>query len=282
MNIVQNKTFSEERALYGISFTNVINCRFEGEEDGESAFKETHDLQVSDSYFALRYPFWHTKNAVLNQIEMTDTCRAALWYDSNVSIKNSKLMGIKAIRECENTQLIDCVVNSPEFGWMSDIITIQDSNINSEYAFLNSKNITLKNVEFSGKYSFQYVQDSVIRNSYLDTKDAFWHSRNITVYDSVIKGEYLGWYSNNLKFVNCKIIGTQPLCYAKGLVLENCEMIDTDLAFEYSDVRADLIGSIDSIKNPLSGEISVDHVNELILDDSLLDHLNCRIITRKP
>ena len=85
--------------------------------------------------------------------------------------------------------------------------------------------------------------------------------------DSVIKGEYLAWYSNGLTLVNCKIIGTQPFCYCKSLKLINCEMIDTDLAFEKSEVEAVITTKVDSIKNPLSGQIQVPDVGEIIMDD---------------
>jgi hypothetical protein len=83
----------------------------------------------------------------------------------------------------------------------------------------------------------------------------------------VIKGEYLGWYCENVTFENCVLTGTQPLCYCKGLKLINCEMRDTDLAFEKSDVEATVKGNVLSIKNPHSGTITVDSVNEIIMDD---------------
>ena len=82
----------------------------------------------------------------------------------------------------------------------------------------------------------------------------------------MVKGEYLAWYSENVTFENCKIIGTQPLCYCKGLRLINCEMTDTDLAFERSEVEADITTPVISIKNPLSGHITVPAVGEIIRD----------------
>ncbi|CDC18155.1 putative uncharacterized protein [Clostridium sp. CAG:306] len=122
----------------------------------------------------------------------------------------------------------------------------------------------------SGKYSFQYMKNLHISNSNLDTKDAFWHSKNIVVENSIVKGEYLGWFSDNLTLINCKIIGTQPLCYCKNLKLINCTMENTDLAFEYSDVEADIKGSIDSVKNPKSGKITADSIGNIVLEDSVM------------
>ena len=89
----------------------------------------------------------------------------------------------------------------------------------------------------------------------------------MVVKNSYIKGEYLGWYSENVTFENCVIEGTQPLCYCKGLRLINCEMHGCDLSFEKSEVYADVTSFVDSIKNPLSGKITVGALGELILDD---------------
>ena len=122
-----------------------------------------------------------------------------------------------------------------------------------------------------GKYSFQYVADSVVENCELDTKDAFWHAKNVVVSDCTVKGEYLAWYAENLTFVNCVIEGTQPLCYCKNLTLINCVMNNCDLAFEYSDVHATIVGHVDSIVNPLDGEIVVDSVGEIIMKDAVKD-----------
>ena len=110
-----------------------------------------------------------------------------------------------------------------------------------------------------------------IVDSVLDTKDAFWHSENVTVENSIVKGEYLAWFSKNLTLINCKIIGTQPFCYCENLKLINCTMEDTDLAFEYSDVDADVCGHIISVKNPKSGIITADSVGEVIFEDAVME-----------
>ena len=133
---------------------------------------------------------------------------------------------------------------------------------------------------FTGKYSFQYVNGLEIRDSVLDTKDAFWHCNNVIVENTVLKGEYIGWYSKNLTLKNCKIIGTQPFCYAENLTLINCTMEQTDLAFEYSSVMAEVNGEILSVKNPKSGKIIADKIGEIILEDSVYEN-NCEIITGK-
>ena len=40
MELIQNKTFDEERALYGSKNIFVKDCSFDGPADGERAFKE--------------------------------------------------------------------------------------------------------------------------------------------------------------------------------------------------------------------------------------------------
>lgn len=57
MNTIVNRTFDEERALYGTENLSVVNCSFDGPADGESALKECRNIEVQNSYFNLRYPF---------------------------------------------------------------------------------------------------------------------------------------------------------------------------------------------------------------------------------
>ena len=266
MTKITNKTFDEERALYAAQDVLVKDCAFDGPADGESAFKESRDVTVEHCFFNLRYPFWHDTGLKIENSEMTELCRAALWYSENVEINDTKLHGIKALRECANIKIRGCDIISPEFGWSVRGITMEDCTAESEYFMMRSDHLTFRDVRFKGKYSFQYITDSVFENCVFDTKDAFWHGKNITVRNSVVKGEYLAWYSENITFENCKIIGTQPLCYCKNLKLINCEMIDTDLSFERSDVEATLTAPIVSIKNPLSGHIYVPGVGEIIMD----------------
>ena len=183
---------------------------------------------MADSFFNLRYPFWHDHGLKITRSEMTELCRAALWYSVHIEITNSKLHGIKALRECQDARLEGCDIISPEFGWSVQGVDMENCTAESGYFMMRSSHLHFKNVEMKGKYSFQYIEDAV--------------------------------------FENCRIIGTQPLCYCKNLKLINCEMVDTDLAFERSEAEAVITTPVDSIKNPLSGKISVPYVGEIILD----------------
>ena len=274
MKVIENQRFDEERALYESDGVTVRECKFDGEADGESAFKESRNIVAEKCFFNLRYPFWHDDKVSLLDCEMTSLCRAAFWYTSDVHIKDSILHGVKAFRECEGVEINNSDIISTEFGWSTKNITINGGSAEGEYFMLRAENVKLLDMHFKGKYSFQYVSDVVIENCELDTKDAFWHSKNVTVRNSIVKGEYLAWYSENLTLENCTIIGTQPLCYCKGLKLINCEMKDADLAFERSEVEATITSEVISIKNAYSGSISVRSVGEIIKSD---DRFKCEI-----
>ena len=267
MTTIQNQTFDQERALYGGQDLLVQNCSFDGPADGESAFKECSGIQVERCFFNLRYPFWHDHGLTIRDCELTDKCRAALWYSDHVTIEDTKLHGIKALRECSDAVLKNCDIISPEFGWNSHRVTMEDCTAQSEYFMMRGTDLHFRNVTFQGKYSFQYIENSVFEHCSFDTKDAFWHAKNVVVRDCVVKGEYLAWYCENVTFDHCTIIGTQPLCYCKGLKLIDCEMVDTDLAFERSDVQATLTTPVVSVKNPLAGScITVPAIGEIIRD----------------
>ncbi len=267
MTRITDKTFDEERALYGSRDIWVENCAFDGPADGESAFKECRNVKAEHCFFNLRYPFWHDHGVQIRDSEMTENCRAALWYSEQIEITGTKLHGIKALRECSDVKMEDCHILSPEFGWSVRGLTMRRCTAESEYFMLRAENLRFSQVDFKGKYSFQYIRDALFENCKFDTKDAFWHAQNVTVKNSLVKGEYLGWYSDGLTLENCKIIGTQPLCYCKNLKLIHCEMLEADLCFEKSEVQADITTPVISIKNPRSGCIRLPAVGEIIRDE---------------
>ncbi len=274
---VENQTFDKEREFYGSSDVVAVNCKFEGPADGESAFKESRNVTVDGCLWNLRYPFWHDIGVTMKNTKLTELCRAAFWYSEKIEITESKLHGVKAMRECSDIVIRKSDIVSPEFGWSVTNICVEDSTAAGEYFMMRSSDISFKNVEFTGKYSFQYVENAVIENCVLHTKDAFWHAKNVVIKNCVVEGEYLAWYAENITFENCKISGTQPFCYCKNLKLINCEMLDADLSFEKSEVEATLTAPIVSIKNPKSGSIKVPAVGELILDDP---EAKCRVIVQ--
>lgn len=278
-NTITNQCFDEERALYNIKDTKLVNVKFEGPLDGESALKEMSGCDLFECNFSLRYPLWHCSNFNLNTSYFTNTSRAPLWYCKEALISACHIEGTKAIRECTKVNIENSVILSDEFGWKCNDIKLTNSEVQSSYLFFDSSNIVLNNITMKGKYSFQYMKNLTITNSNLDTKDAFWHSENVYVKNTTLKGEYLGWYSKNVTLENCKIIGTQPLCYCENLKLINCEMIDTDQSFEYSSVVASIIGKVDSIKNPKEGVIECDEVDEVILSNSIYESF-AKIIER--
>ena len=267
MKRITGQTFDTERALYGENNIYVYNCTFDGPADGESAFKECRDITADGCRFHLRYPFWHNDGLKITDSEMYDTCRAPLWYSEHIHICNSKLYGVKALRECSDVKLEKCDIVSPEFGWSVDGVTVNGCLAEGEYLFMRSNDLHFEDFRMKGKYSFQYIENAYFENCIFDTKDAFWHAKNIYVKNCTIKGEYLAWYCEDVTFENCTISGTQPLCYCKGLRLINCQMIDADLAFEKSEVEASITSSVISIKNPLSGTITVPSVGEVIMDE---------------
>ena len=274
MEIIKNKTFDEERALYGSDDVSAVDCRFDGPADGESAFKESRNIKATNCYFNLRYPFWHTHSLRITGCEMTENCRAALWYSDNITIRNSRLHGIKALRSCEKVSIENSSIISPEFGWFSNDIDIKNTSCEGEYFMLNADGLHLVDVKLTGKYAFQYVKGCIIADCEFDTKDAFWHAEYIIVQNCRIKGEYLAWYSKNVLFVDCEISGTQPFCYCENVKLINCTMDGADLAFENSSVEAEITSPVISIKNPRSGFIKVPSYDELIITEDT----TCEII----
>lgn len=88
--IIRNKVFPHERDLYASRDVRLIDCAFDGQEDGESALKESENVSLERCRMNLRYPLWHCKNCALKDVVMTDRCRAALWYSEQIKIETDR------------------------------------------------------------------------------------------------------------------------------------------------------------------------------------------------
>ena len=117
--------FDEERALYGISESEILDCDFDGVQDGESALKETSNNIIKNCYFNLRYPLWHADYTKIFNSKMSASCRAALWYDKGIEIDHCEMKGIKALRECDLVSVKHSKIYSLEFAWKCRNVNIQ-------------------------------------------------------------------------------------------------------------------------------------------------------------
>ena len=269
--VIQNIQTGQERAFYGSKNVHFKNITIDGIEQGESAFKECRNISVEETNIVLKYCVWHCHNITLYKTVIDVNSRASIWYCENIEIINCKLNGVKACRNCSNLTLKDCIINSDDFGWKAEGVKIINCKISGVTPLLDSSNVTVDGAEFTAKYIFQYSDNIKMTNTTIDTKDCFWHAKNVYCKNVKFVGEYLAWYSENCVFENCEINSIQPLCYCKKLKLINCTMPNCNLAFEYSDVDADIKGHVDSIRNVLSGKIVVDSLGEYVQDEHVLD-----------
>ena len=279
MEIIKDQYLEGERPLYARHGLRIENVTIG---PGESSLKEGSDLEAEDCEFKGKYPFWECKHVTVRNCIFREGGRAAIWYSKDIEMAGCLVEAPKMFRRISGLKLENVQFpNALETFWDCKDIEAKDIEADKgDYIFMHCSDIKIDGFRLQGNYSFQYAKDVVIRNADMDTKDAFWEAEDVTVYDSRINGEYLGWYSKNLHLVNCKIGGTQPLCYCENLVLENCVFEeDADLAFEYSDVEASLIGPVPSVKNPRTGRINADSYGEIILDGNIKAPADCEIRT---
>lgn len=261
--------FEGERAFYAESGAVLQSCVFKG---GESAVKECSDLEIYNSIFEWKYPVWYSKKLLFDGCTVLKDGRAGFWYIDGLTIKNSTLDSPKNIRRCndivmENVSFTD----GDETLWKCRNAKLKNIHAKGDYFAMDSENIEIDGLDLVGGYSFDGVKNVVVRNSRIVGRDVFWNSENVTVYDSFLTGAYLAWNAKNVRFINCTIESLQGLCYSDELHLENCRLINTTLAFEYSDVHAELTGTVESVFNPKSGVIKADGIKELTMDKNRID-----------
>lgn len=265
----QQQIFVGERALFGAHDMTLQNCIFE---DGESPLKESGNIDLAACMFKWKYPLWYAHDITAKDCTWFDMARAGVWYSERVTVEDCAIEAPKNFRRCRDLTIRNTSLpNAAETLWNCDGVTLDQVTAKGDYFAMNCRNMTVDGLTLYGNYSFDGAENVTIRHARLLSKDAFWNSRNVTVYDSFISGEYLGWNAKDLTLIGCTIESLQGLCYIDGLVMKDCRLLNTNLAFEYCTVDAELLGRVDSVKNPISGRIVADEIGELILEPDKID-----------
>lgn len=280
MKTYKQGLFTGERALYDIHNATIIDSTFD---DGESPLKECSDLKIDHSIFKWKYPMWYSKNICCNNTTLLETARSGIWYTDNITMCNCNISAPKTFRRSSNITLFNCYMpNAIETMWNCKDIKIKKLSAVGDYFGLNAINVEIEDFDLIGNYAFDGGKHIRIKHAKLDSKDSFWNCEDVIVEDSIIVGEYLGWNSKDITFINCTIDSTQGLCYMKNIKLVNCKLLNTNLCFELCEnIDADIVTTIDSVKNPISGRIKAKGIKELILDEKYIDPKKTKIEIEK-
>ena len=279
MKTLTQGLFTGERALFNSQGLRIYDSTFA---DGESPLKESSDIELYSSIFKWKYPLWYCSDIKVFDSVLLESARSGIWYTKNITMENCVIEAPKTFRRSSQIRL--SAVNMPnakETLWNCSDVTMRDVSVAGDYFGMGASSIRAEGLTIDGNYAFDGGKDIEIKNSKLISKDAFWNCENVTVTDSVIIGEYLGWNSKNITFINCTIESNQGMCYMDGVKLVNCKLINTDLAFEFSTVDADVISEIDSVKNPISAKIRAKAIREIILEPTQINPEKTEIITEK-
>ena len=279
MEKIEQKHFSEERALFSSKDLYLEDCTFS---DGESPLKESQDIELYNCVFSWKYPLWYCQNVIIKECELMETARSGIWYTNNINVSRTTINAPKIFRYSKKIVLSEVQFNKgDETLWNCENIQLRQVKTIGDYFGFHSKDIEADNLEVYGNYLFDSCENVVVRNSYLRCKDAFWNCKNVTLINCTIIGEYIGWNTENMTLINCKVQSHQGFCYIDGLKMYNCEVTHSDLIFEYChNLDVEITTVVDSIKNPYDGKIAVAGVKELILDKRFIDRSKIKIIRK--
>ena len=266
---IEKQVLEGERALFNSRDLRVIDCKFK---NGESPLKESRNIEVINSSFSWKYPLWYGKNIKVKDTLFDEMARSGIWNTDSISLDNCELIAPKLFRRSSNIEIKNSkFYNAQETLWNCNNVKLTNIKAEGDYFLMNSTNVEIDNLVINGNYILDGAKNVVVKNSILNSKDSFWNCENVRVINCKIVGEYIGWNSKNVTFEDCDIESHQGFCYMQKLTLINCKLKNTDLAFEYSTVNADINSKVDSIKNPTSGVISCLGYKELILEPDKID-----------
>ncbi len=276
MKEILNEHLTGERSLFQTSGLRIVNTVFE---NGESPLKHSRYIEIEKSRFNGMYPLWYSERIKLTDSEISENGVAAVWYASEVTVNDTTINAPKCFRRCHGVSLRNVTfTNGDDSFWKCQNIRLSNVKVMGEYFCMDSDGMEITALDLKGDFAFESARNLTLRGSVITSRDAFWNCENIVVYDSKITSECLGWNSRNITFVNCTIESHQGMCFVKNLVLKKCTLPNTDLAFEYSNVNAEIIGNIDSVKNPAGGLIKADSIGETILEIENVDVSRTKII----
>ena len=274
-----NGRFTGERALFQSDGLELSYCTFA---DGESPLKESKNLVIHDSLFQWKYPLWYCQNVTVEDSVWFEMARAGVWYTDHISVKNSTIEAPKNFRRCSNLVLENVnMPNASETLWNCNQVSMKHVTAKGDYFGMGCTNVEIEDFTLVGNYSFDGAKNITLRNAKLLSKDAFWNCEDITVYDSFISGEYFGWNSKNVTLIGCTVESEQGMCYMDHIVMKNCKLLNTNLAFEYSTVDAEIDSSVISVKNPYSGRIRAKEIGEIIFDNKEMRREDTEICVEK-
>ena len=272
----KDQKFTQERALFGEKDLYLNGCVFE---EGESPLKEAAGVVARECLFRYKYPFWYCDSIDLQKVTFFDMARAGVWYTKHFSMRDAIVEAPKNFRRCEKIALDNVLLSdAAETLWNCTDVSLKNVKARGDYFAMGCRNMKVFNLDLIGNYSFDGVVNMEITDSNLASKDAFWNTDNVTVKNSFVTGEYLGWNAKNLTLIDCTVESLQGMCYVENLKMINCRLINTTLAFEYSDVQADIRGSIESVFNPGKGEIRADRIGHLVIQKDRIDPEKTKII----
>ncbi len=279
MKNLKQGLFTGERALFNSKELEIYDSTFA---DGESPLKESSNIELFGCIFKWKYPLWYCSDVRASGCILLEMARSGIWYTKNISMKDCVIQAPKTFRRASHIYLSNTTLsNAKETLWNCSDVTLENVTVAGDYFGMGSENVSADKLTVDGNYAFDGGKNIEIKNSRLISKDAFWNCENVTVTDSVIIGEYLGWNSKNVTFVNCTIESNQGMCYMDGVKLVNCKLLNTDLAFEFSSVDAEVTTEIDSVKNPAMGKIRAKAIREIILEPTQIDPEKTEIVTEK-
>ena len=271
MKTVKEIIYKGERALFAARDLKIDSCVFA---EGESPLKEGRNLDIKNSLFQWKYPLWYCKDVKIKDSTWFEMARAGVWYTEHISVKNSVIQAPKNFRRCEDVSLTDVsFTNALETLWECEGVKLKNvTATGAPYFAMNSEEMEIDGLILDGNYAFDGASELYFKDCVLHTKDAFWNCHHVVLDHCVVEGEYFGWNSEDVTLIDCEIHSHQGFCYMKGIKLIRTKVIDTDLSFEYcTDIDADIITPVLSIKNPISGTIRLPAVGTLIRDDPAID-----------
>lgn len=276
MRTINQQHLTGERALFHARDLSITDTVFS---DGESPLKHCDHIDLDGCLFRWKYPLWYSSHIRMRHSTLFEMARAGIWYTNDITLEDVLVEAPKELRRCDGVVLRDVSFpHAEETLWNCRNVELSHVVAKGDYFGMGCEQVKLDHFTLYGNYCFDGAKNVEASHCRFLSKDCFWNAEHVVISDSFISGEYLAWNAKDVTLVRCTIQSLQGLCYVEHLVMKDCKLIDTTLAFEYSDVQAEITGTVDSVLNPKSGTIKADHIDTLYLEADRVDPAKTTIV----
>lgn len=132
--------------------------------EASKMFREMSDIRLRNVTIPdAAETLWHCRNVNIENMSLQGADYLFM-HGENIFIRNYRQQGNYSFQYCHNVEIHNAVIDSKDAFWMTDCVTVCDSELRGEYLGWHSRNLRLVRCKISGTQPLCYARDLVLED----------------------------------------------------------------------------------------------------------------------